>query len=280
MKHPRNFIDRKGQTYGRLVVLEYAGCSGKHERSHWKCKCSCGSIVIVQGKLIGNGTTKSCGCLRKEAHPNPLVDLTGKKFGRLTVVRLIGMMGRYKRPTWLCACRCGSYSRACSGNLVSGNAKSCGCYNRDMTGFFSTTHGETKDHKRSKEYRAWKSIKDRCYLKTAKSYERYGGRGITMCMAWMDSFPEFLKDVGRAPSADHSIERKDNNGNYEPGNVRWATVKEQARNKRTNVFGTFNGRTLCWTDWAIELGISKFKIWRRLNAGWSIGRIIAKYKKS
>jgi len=144
---------------------------------------------------------------------------------------------------------------------------------------YNRKHGATSGRKRTKEYRAWKSIKDRCYLKTSKSYPRYGGRGISMCKEWRTSFLEFLNHIGLSPSPKLQVERKNNSGNYEPGNVVWATVRQQSRNRRTNVFSEFMGRTQCAKDWAHEIGVPYYTVIRKINAGWSVGRIIAKYKE-
>lgn len=133
-----------------------------------------------------------------------------------------------------------------------------------------TTHGATIGHKRTAEFLAWQHMKQRCYNPTNRYYHCYGGRGISMCRRWLDSFALFLQDVGHRPSLNHSIDRIDNNGNYEPGNVHWSTAKEQSRNTRRTKLITFNGETMCLVAWAERLGFRKNGIHNRLSRGWTV----------
>lgn len=136
------------------------------------------------------------------------------------------------------------------------------------------THGETRKRKVSPEYMTWTSIKTRCLNPRDQHYANYGGRGITICVRWRDSFDAFLADVGRRPSPQHSIDRyPDQNGNYEPGNVRWATTMEQAYNRRTNILLTFDGRTQCLAAWAREFGILPSTLGQRLKR-WDLERAL------
>jgi len=130
-------------------------------------------------------------------------------------------------------------------------------------------HGHALKFNASPEYKSWSGIIQRCCNPKSPAYNRYGGRGIKVCPEWRDSFQKFLKHVGCRPTPTHSIDRIDNNGNYEPGNVRWATIKEQAQNKRTNQKVTYNGETLCVSEWSRRLGIGGKVIGNRLNKGWS-----------
>jgi len=113
----------------------------------------------------------------------------------------------------------------------------------------------------------------RCHNPHCDNYANYGGRGITVCERWL-TLEQFLEDMGTRPSSEHSIERRDNDGNYEPSNCYWATPKEQARNRRNNRMLTYNGRTLCVAEWAEELGIVPNRIHNRLQLGWSDEKII------
>lgn len=151
-------------------------------------------------------------------------DLTGRIYGRLKVIAFSHKAGRVKH--WICKCECGNIKTINGYNLGKGT-NSCGC----LAGK-NIKHGETKFDTFSKEYRAWVSIKRRCFYKPAVDYKYYGGRGISVAPEWVKSYESFLKHIGRAPSTEHSIDRINVNGNYEPGNVRWATRKEQAKNKR------------------------------------------------
>jgi hypothetical protein len=123
------------------------------------------------------------------------------------------------------------------------------------------------------EYNIWQSMKQRCYDSNHKAYNHYGGRGIAMCEEWRTDFWKFLEDMGKRPSKLHSIDRINVNGNYEPDNCRWATMKEQQNNRRNNVLLTYNNKTQTQAQWANELGISEKTISSRLALGWSISEV-------
>lgn len=206
------------------------------------------------------------------AIPPRVKDLTGKRFGRLTAMEFVCRHNGQSR--WLCRCDCGEDIVVASSELTRrtrASTQSCGCLKRELTIRRFTRHGMAN----SKEYRSWQQMIKRCYDKKKQGYERYGGRGITVCDRWRTSIEEFLKDMGPKPSINHSIERINNDGNYEPGNCVWATSSEQARNRRTTVRLTLNGKTLCLAEWAKELSISTQSLWVRLNRlGWSVERAL------
>jgi len=153
-----------------------------------------------------------------------LVDLTGQKFGRLTVFER-GANDKRCAAMWLCKCDCGNKSTVRGAHLRSGRILSCGCYAKDQ----HTTHGKA----RSAEYRTYYNMIKRCEYENDNRYKDYGGRGIQVCFEWRQSFEQFLSDMGPRPSDSHSIDRTDVNGNYEPSNCRWADIETQERNKRT-----------------------------------------------
>jgi hypothetical protein len=138
---------------------------------------------------------------------------------------------------------------------------------------FQITHGETRGGN-TPEYKAWIDMRTRCYRANHVDFPNYGARGIRVCARWRRDFPAFLADVGRKPSPRHSLDRIDNNRHYEPGNIRWATVREQNRNRRNNVFLTAFGRTQCLTDWAAECRMSLTTIRSRMKRGWSVERAL------
>lgn len=197
-------------------------------------------------------------------------DLAGQKFNRLTVLSIVGRDSR-GRATWLCRCECGNTVVARSYKLVSGKTKSCGCRHKEAArenGKASGTHGMHLEP----EYSAWHSMKGRCLNPNHHDFHNYGGRGITVCERWL-KFENFYADMGKRPEG-KSLDRFPNNdGNYEPGNCRWATPKEQSNNRRSNVFIEFGAVRKTKTEWAREIGISFESLCKRLKK-WSLERAL------
>jgi hypothetical protein len=174
---------------------------------------------------------------------------------------------------WDCVCACGTRRSVASVGLTTGGSKSCGCYSREVAkaaGDRTRTHGMT----RTTTHTIWRGMIQRCHSETAKDFARYGGAGIQVCQRWRDSFADFLADMGERP-AGRSLDRFPNrNGNYEPGNCRWATDSQQQRNKNNNHLLTHEGATLTMAEWSERLGINPITLHARIRRGWSDERAL------
>lgn len=199
-------------------------------------------------------------------------DLTGQVFGRLTVV------GRATPPIseksnaarWECVCQCGNRIAAETYLLRRGSVSSCGCLARDETIRRSTKHGLCY----TPEYKAWQSMRKRCQNPNDHSYPDYGGRGISVCTEWDQSFERFLADMGPRPSTDHSLDRIEVGGNYEPTNCRWATRIVQQGNRRNVERVEYLGETKAIPEWAHEFGLTPSCLRQRLEKGWDLERAL------
>ncbi|HQN00755.1 MAG TPA: hypothetical protein PLL36_06750 [Candidatus Hydrogenedentes bacterium] len=200
-------------------------------------------------------------------------DLRGLSFGRLTILGYAGKINNSNGRYWFCKCDCGNIIATEGGRLKNGTAKSCGCLNIELTIERSTTHGHSRVGKVTLTYRTWAKIIERCLNPNSIGFSDYGGRGIKVCDRWL-RFENFLDDMGERDRG-KTIERIDNNGNYEKGNCRWATIREQANNKRNNRLLTFNGKTQTVSMWAEQVGLSYEVVLGRLNKrGWSVEKAL------
>jgi hypothetical protein len=194
------------------------------------------------------------------------VDLTGRTFGRLRIVR----RAEGHRPlSYHCICDCGNEKvvRACNLNNKYKPTRSCGCLQDE-----GWKHGGSW----TREYRIWCSIKQRCFNPLDSGFKDYGARGIKVCPEWMNNFAHFMRDMGPRPSRQHSVERRNNDGDYEPGNCYWATMAIQRRNTRQTHMLIYNGKTQCLTDWANELGMSPTTLSNRIvRDGWNVEKALA-----
>ncbi len=202
-------------------------------------------------------------------------DLTGRVFGSLTVVQYLrrdppreGARGGGDH-WWTCRCVCGNVKGVRSAHLKRGAVVSCGCHKAKIAGDRNRTHGKSK----TREYRIWFGMLERCRNPKNLAFAGYGERGITVCRRWA-KFDNFLRDMGKCPPDKYSIERNDNDSGYSRGNCRWATITEQNRNTRQNRNMTFNGKTQCLNAWAVEVGIPRTTIRGRMRMGWSVEKAL------
>lgn len=208
---------------------------------------------------------KHCQTLKHESNAK---DITGQKFGRLTVVKRAGT--KDNRAMWLCRCECGNELIVEGHKLRSGNTKSCGCYQRDIARETQTKHNGSN----SRLYGVWNGMVQRCTNKNNCSYKRYGARGIKVCDEWFDfgTFQEWALANGYNPNAKRNectLDRINNNGNYQPDNCRWIDIKKQCQNTRRSHNITINGETHCMSEWARIFGIKRETIKDRiLRLGW------------
>ena len=190
-------------------------------------------------------------------------DLTGQVFGRWTALSKVQTPTREKSK-WLCICSCGKEGVVLQNNLVSNISKSCGCRNLELVAKRNLKHGFGAEALAQ----VWRDIKKRCYNPNCRSYKDYGGRGIKLADCWHD-YEVFRAEVGPSPGKGYSLDRINNDGDYAPGNVRWATWEEQATNKRSSRVLTHQGLTMTVSQWARRLGVPKSRILYRLRQGHS-----------
>lgn len=247
--------DITGNVYGELKVTDFSHYkvqpSGQ-KKAQWHCQCSCGNSCIVAGGNLATGHTASCGCVQKERREQGYKKFVksrqadgvtyniGNTFGRLTVTGFshwakIGN-GKANHAHWLCNCSCGNTCIKMGEYLNEGS--SCGCWKSEKVSEARTTHGMTG----SPTYRSWLKMKERCYLSSYVEQEYYQDKGVTVCDRWLNSFENFLEDMGERPEGT-SLDRVNVNGNYEPSNCRWADNTIQSYNREDINRKNASGRT-------------------------------------
>jgi hypothetical protein len=256
-----------------FALVEHVGMIGKHWCAVFRCEC--GTLKKMPVSTAKTGKIKSCGCLTKNRYKedaaqkklaNKSIDL-GARFGLLVFVEYTQAVGsnRYARFK----CDCGGVVERRASLVKRGGIKSCGC----LPGGPGKRHGHCSDGKSTKTYECWRAMLDRCSNSKNKSFKDYGARGISVCDRWL-TFENFLADMGEAPE-NLSIDRYPNNdGNYEPGNCRWATVAQQNSNKRGNTVLEFDGKKATIAEWSAMTGIKDCTISERLRHGWSVEKAL------
>ena len=246
-----------GKRFGRLTVL---GLDHIDERGNsWLlCKCDCGNEKAIRRYSLVAGGTSSCGCQHYK-----IEDLRGQRFGRLTVLEIAGKT-KGRKTLWLCRCECGNEIVVVSDGLKSGHTKSCGCLHSDTMRDMKTIHG----HHDERLHKIWSGIRNRCYNPKEAGYKNYGGRGIFMCDEWANDYQDFHDwSIAHGYSDDLSIDRIDNDDGYYPSNCRWATIVEQANNRRSNRYITYNNMTHTIAEWARIFNVRSDTLRCRINRG-------------
>lgn len=260
-------VDITGKKFGKLtaikldhVVCKYTPKGGiKCSRHFWFCKCECGNTKIVEKGNLIKGTVKSCGCL---SVPD-FKDIVGKKYGTWTVLKFDHSMPKIRANGirsgfyhyYLCKCDCGNIKLIRRDHLPRIKGKFCRCLNNVTSETLHTV---------------WTSMKQRCLNPRNPAYFRYGARGITVYEEWKNYFTFRNWAMANGYKDDLTIDRIDNNGNYEPYNCRWVDMKKQARNTRRNHLITYKGATHCISEWAEIIGMKADTLWARLKRGWSV----------
>lgn len=262
-----------GNKYGFWIVIDYGkekyysyGKNKKYLVKTWLCKCTCGKCngferEVVE-KLLKNGTSRGCklSYQRKKKEPTYKKDLKGKTFGKLTVKEFYKREGR--NTLWICECECGNTKITSTNTLMAGDCRSCGCL-----------QNKKHDDNYKRLFNIYHAMIRRCYAKKHIHYKNYGGRGIKICDEWLDKENGFLNFYNWAIQNGYNnnltIDRIDNNGNYEPSNCRWTTYKEQGNNRNNNKIIKAFGKEKTIAEWSEETGLKHTTIRMRLERGWS-----------
>lgn len=273
-----------GKRSERLVVTSYSHKDEKYKQRYWNCVCDCGNTIKVNTSDFNKGSTRSCGCLKKESlsknGKKGMVDLTGQKINRWFVKGKDEIKSKNNRVYWNCVCDCGKEKSILAYNLKKGLSKSCGCIRDEvakLTQLKAAKSNITHGYSHTALYKKYRSMMERCYREKNENYINYGGRGINVCTEWR-TFEGFLKwSLDNGYQSGLSIERIDVNKDYCPENCKWITIKEQQSNKTTSRKLTYGGITMTTAEWSRETGIKAVTIRARLNRGWSVEKTLTTY---
>lgn len=270
----KNYSDPEwiGKKFGSLTVIEPIAHYEKkrgYRCWYWKCQCDCGKEVVRIPYQVINAKWASCGCSKihkNEKYSNP--NWIGQKFNRLTVIGIVRDrdVSSRSRIRWKLRCDCGKEIVTTPFLVASGDQKSCGCLSAELARNRMTKHGESH----TRLFNIWANMRDRCNNAKNKRYDRYGGRGISVCKEWENdyiSFANWARENGYKD--DLTIDRIDVNGNYEPSNCRWANMKTQQRNRSNNHMVTIDGETKALAEWCEIYGNNLPLVSNRIsNMGW------------
>lgn len=264
-----------GQVFGRLTVVKEATphvTPSGQKKKRFLCTCSCGNEVTPHSSSLLSGASQSCGCLVKENKGAPRqVELKkGDRFGNLIVIKeaeKYSLPGGTSQRRFLCKCVCGAQVEVFLSSLRNGTSKSCGCEGKHGG------HG-------TPEYHAWEAMWQRCTNPNNPSYKDYGARGICVDACFKD-FSKFLSEVGTRPSRLYSLDRRDNEKGYIPGNLWWVTRDLQNLNRRNAKLYEFKGQSLPLCKWADILGVTEKTLWSRIHVcKWPVEKALSTPKKS
>lgn len=278
-----SYTDLAGQRFGRLVAIQKVKphiTSGGAYITMWECKCDCGNTTTVSMQKLKTGHTQSCGCNKKNCKGGSFKDLTGKRFGRLTVIKYLQENEREKkRKCWLCRCDCGNVKTYSADKIISGSTHSCGCEMIERIGRLNRKY----IYSCKRLYGVYAAMKERCCNSKNEEYHNYGARGIIVCQEWLESFDNFAEWSfangynKNAPRGQCTLDRINNDKGYSPDNCRWITNKENCNNMRKNVLIEYNGNTYTMSQLANELSIPYRYFSSRYARGKTIEQILDDY---
>lgn len=254
-------INMIGERYGRLEVVEQS--EPVNGKVMWKCLCDCGKYIVCDRQSLTYGYKRDCGCRIEE---NQLI---GKRYGRLVIKNIIRQPGEEAKAE--CICDCGNITIPSLTRVINNKVKSCGCLVPDISQLTHTTHGKSK----SRIYKIWKKMNDRCNNPNNKDYDKYGGRGVKICVEWTgehgaENFINWAYSTGydeNAEKGECTLDRINVNGNYDPDNCRWANMEEQSYNRRNTIRIDIYGKLLTIKEISDIYGIPKGKIRQRYFCG-------------